>query len=139
LQIDVEEVDPKTGKPIASKKTKGTKSFNQQNKEVLSNYLDKIFADNKIKSISNKNGAIQLPPENQMWAILQENGYTQKLNLDYNKKGVGKVSVSEDVSWDNWGNPKKNEILTAAFKEYIIDQAPVRTDISTQKNKVPTR
>ena len=123
---------------------KGYKTTNKENAKNALGY--QLFGDQNnpkkgFQSITNAKGElIKLPPEEEMWAFLQQKGYLN--DLDY-----GTVTgVSNKVSWDQYKNPDKEAKLKQGYLEYIMDtQFPAGEgeDIITDQtiaysNKVPT-
>ena len=150
LTEEVEIIDPED--PTKRKKVPAKLSYTQQDKNALRIYLNNQFK-NGIKSIALNGKNIQLPPENQMWALLRNTGYLDEAlvnddssikdmngKLDYasDDPNVIDVKVNEDVSWENYNNPRKYDVLTSAFIEYIIGESPTRTNTSANTNPAPT-
>ena len=98
-----------------------------------------------------KGQPIKLPPENQMWAQLQKAGYLNDLNY-YTPSTANpgtriKRKANEAVSWNQYKNPKKEEVLKKAYVNYLIDTQfpdidPTSKDIittdQTVKQSIPT-
>ena len=110
--------DPKTNPEFVMAK----KGYKTTNKEDAKNALGyQLFGDQNnpkkgFQSITNAKGEpIKLPPEDEMWAFLQQKGYLN--DLDY-----GTVTgVSNKVSWDQYKNPDKEAKLKQGYLEYIMD------------------
>jgi len=146
---EVEIIDPND--PTKKVKVPAKLSFTQQDKDKLRTYLQNQFK-NGIKPIALNGKNIQLPPENQMWALLRNTGYLDEAlvnkkssikdmngKLDYASKDPNVIDkiVSEDVSWENYNNPRKYDVLTSAFIEYIIGESPTRTNVKGNANPAP--
>jgi len=110
--------DPKTNPEFVMAK-KGYKTTNKQDAEAAIGYQlsgDKNNPKKGFQSITNSQGKpIQLPPEDQMWAFLQQGGYLPK-NLNY---GTAR-NVSNNVSWDQYKNPDKEGVLKQGYMNYIM-------------------
>lgn len=98
-----------------------------------------------------KGQPIKLPPENQMWAQLQKAGYLNDLNYytpsTANSGTRIKREANKAVSWSQYKNPKKEEVLKKAYVNYLIDTQfpdidPTSKDIittdQTVKQSIPT-
>lgn len=110
--------DPKTNPEFVMAK-KGYKTTNKQDAQAAIGYQlsgDKNNPKKGFQSITNSQGKpIQLPPEDQMWAFLQQGGYLPK-NLNYGTA----TNVSNNVSWDQYKNPDKEGVLKQGYMNYIM-------------------
>jgi len=115
--------DPKTNPKEIKAKTGWKSTDINKAKEGLTNAL---LNQKGFKSFTNAQGqAIKLPPENQLWAQLQNAGYLEDIDISYDltsqNQGQGKQNPKKTVSWDRYNNPDKEKILKQAYADYLID------------------
>jgi hypothetical protein len=83
---------------------------------------------------NSKGQPIKLPPPNQMWAELQNQGYLEDEDLAYdtgkkdNKNQPIMSSPVPTVSWDQYKNPDKENKLKEIYAQYLINTQFPTTD-----------